>query len=68
MSYLTDKLENASSNTFQLPVKKKELASFLGLSPETLSRQLKALQKEGVITVSGKHITFIKNSINESET
>ncbi|MCF6166686.1 Crp/Fnr family transcriptional regulator [Furfurilactobacillus rossiae] len=68
LSYLTDKLENAPSNTFQLPVKKKELASFLGLSPETLSRQLKALQNDGVITVSGRHITFIKNSTNESGT
>lgn len=58
LSYLKDKLDSSTSSTFQLPVKKKELASFLGLSPETLSRQLKALQKDGEITVSGRNITF----------
>ena len=41
--------DEAGSADFTLPTTKKELASYLGTTPETLSRRLGALQDAGVI-------------------
>jgi len=46
----------------ELKLKKSELASFLGTVPETLSRNLKQLQKENLIEVSGRRITVLDSS------
>lgn len=45
-------------DSFTLHTSKKDLASQIGIRPETLSRSLKLLQKQGKITVNGKHITL----------
>ena len=39
--------------TAQLPMAKKDIATFLGTSPETFSRRLKALERQGLIRVRG---------------
>ena len=44
--YLADE---AGSSSFRLPTTKKDLASYLGTSPETLSRRLGALKESGII-------------------
>jgi CRP/FNR family transcriptional regulator len=44
--YLADE---AGSSSFRLPTTKKDLASYVGTSPETLSRRLGALQESGII-------------------
>lgn len=51
ISFLLDCLDNNSGNspTFQLPISKKDLASFLGTTPETISRKFATLEKEGLI-------------------
>ncbi|MBP2057537.1 CRP/FNR family transcriptional regulator [Lactobacillus colini] len=59
-SYLTDWHNEAKKDTFPLPIKKSEFASLLGISPETLSRQLKKLVTEGKIKMKGKMITLIE--------
>jgi CRP/FNR family transcriptional regulator len=41
--------DEAGGGVFRLPTTKKELASYLGTTPETLSRRLSALQEAGVI-------------------
>jgi len=41
---------------FQLPMTKKALAAQLGMTPETLSRALRAFQDRGLIQVSGTRI------------
>lgn len=41
--------DEAGSAAFRLPATKKELASYLGTTPETLSRRLGALQEAGII-------------------
>lgn len=43
----------------RLPVKKGELAAQLGTIPETLSRNLKHLQKDGLIEVRGSEIRVV---------
>ncbi|MFC6182029.1 Crp/Fnr family transcriptional regulator [Lactiplantibacillus daowaiensis] len=57
--YLQQVSHEQAQATFQLPVKKKELASFLGITPETLSRQFKTLVAAGLITVAGRSITLL---------
>lgn len=44
---------------FDLPIEKRRLASYLGMTPENLSRAIRSLQQYGV-TMEGQHVT-IKN-------
>jgi CRP/FNR family transcriptional regulator len=42
-----------------LPLTREEMADYLGLTLETVSRQISALKKEGVINLEGKrHVTI----------
>ncbi|GGP13981.1 Crp/Fnr family transcriptional regulator [Oceanobacillus neutriphilus] len=49
MTYLLDLYKITESAQVEIPMKMKELASFLGTTPETVSRKLKWLEKEGLI-------------------
>ncbi|WP_033827375.1 Crp/Fnr family transcriptional regulator [Bacillus andreraoultii] len=51
ISFLVDCVERDSGNspTINLPMSKKEIASYLGIAPETLSRKLTKLEKQGLI-------------------
>ncbi|ACE93969.1 MULTISPECIES: Crp/Fnr family transcriptional regulator [Rhizobium] len=50
--------ETATSTAFDLPLSRAEIADFLGLTIETVSRQLTRLRKEGVIRIENiRHIT-----------
>lgn len=43
---------------FDLPLTREEMADYLGLTLETVSRQMSALRKDGVISLDGKrHVT-----------
>ncbi|WP_308555964.1 Crp/Fnr family transcriptional regulator [uncultured Lactobacillus sp.] len=61
MDYLIEQSQKIGAAKFTLPLKKKDLASYLGTSPETLSRQLKLLEKEGKLKVNRREITIIEN-------
>jgi len=44
---------------FDLPLTREEMADYLGLTLETVSRQMSALRKDGVISLGGKrHVTI----------
>ncbi|THD83483.1 Crp/Fnr family transcriptional regulator [Aliigemmobacter aestuarii] len=45
--------------TFDLPLTREEMADYLGLTLETVSRQISALRRDGVIHLEGKrHVTI----------
>ena len=50
---------SGGKNTFTLPISKKDLASQIGIRPETLSRQLKRLQDSNQIQIDRKVITLL---------
>lgn len=58
--YLLDLPGNATPEgiVVQLPLAKKDVASLLGITPESLSRQLGTLQSTGVVTVRGRSIAI----------
>ncbi|WP_298857442.1 transcriptional regulator FnrL [uncultured Sulfitobacter sp.] len=43
-----------SDGTLEMPMTRDQIANYLGLTLETVSRQFNALKKEGVITLSGR--------------
>ena len=59
MAYLQDLAQKQGSKNVELKLKKKDLASYLGITAETLSRKLKNLQKENRIKISGRRIILL---------
>ncbi|MCU7846015.1 MAG: helix-turn-helix domain-containing protein [Candidatus Thiodiazotropha sp. (ex Monitilora ramsayi)] len=45
--------------TIPLPMRKTDIANYLGLAPESLSRALLALEKDGLIVNENKHIYLV---------
>ncbi|MEG0293268.1 Crp/Fnr family transcriptional regulator [Enterococcus sp.] len=58
-NYLVDLYKVSNSLQLTLPMKKKELAAFLGTTPETLSRKFKFLSDEGYLTVNRNQIELL---------
>lgn len=54
--YLKELSVKVGKREFALTLKKKDIAAYLGISPETFSRKLKELEKEGKLEVKGKKI------------
>ncbi len=59
LAYLQQLGQEKQTHEFDLPIRKKELASFLGITPETLSRQLSQLVADGLLQLDGKHVSLI---------
>ena len=56
-NFLLRRSRMAGGNSFDLPLEKKRLASYLGMTPENLSRAIKGLQPYGV-KVDGARVTL----------
>lgn len=52
--YLTDLAEQENSTNFSLPMNRRHLASFLGTTPETVSRRLGEFEEAGWILQTGQ--------------
>ncbi len=59
-AFILKSAATAGSDTFLLTLTKKDLASLLNTTRETLSRRLSAFQKEGYIEMTGKRIIIKK--------
>lgn len=58
-SYLLDLATSEGKNTFNLPFKMKELAAFIGTTPETLSRKMKQMADKGYFVRCGRQIQLL---------
>ncbi|NLB30464.1 MAG: Crp/Fnr family transcriptional regulator [Alcaligenaceae bacterium] len=59
-SFLLKQAEITNSNSFELPMNRKNLASYLGTTPETVSRRLGEFEDAGWITQKGqRQITIL---------
>lgn len=58
-TYLLDLTKISGKTTIQIPMKMKELAAFLGTTPETLSRKFKLLEELNIINRSRKTISIL---------
>jgi CRP/FNR family transcriptional regulator, anaerobic regulatory protein len=47
-----------SATEFNLSMSRHEIANFLGLAPETVSRQLSNFHNKGTLSVEGRRITI----------
>ncbi|MBU3204542.1 Crp/Fnr family transcriptional regulator [Clostridium algidicarnis] len=61
-TYLINLSKVKKENCVVLPMKMKELAAFLGTTPETLSRKFKLLEKEGLIKRDKKTIIVLDHN------
>lgn len=52
--YLADQAEQENASTFNLPMSRKNLASFMGTTPETVSRRLGEFEEAGWIRQTGQ--------------
>ena len=58
--FIVESLENENSNMVELPMSKKDLASYLGTTPETVSKKLTELEDAGYIErLSNKQIKIL---------
>ena len=57
--YLEDTAGRIGSRYFKLPLSKRDLANWLSITPETLSRQFSKLNQEGKIVMAGRMIKLI---------
>lgn len=67
-AYLLDLMKVAESDAVVLPLSMKELAAFLGTTPETLSRRMREFEEEGLLERKGKQIHILRpDALNEIE-
>ncbi|ANK62393.1 Crp/Fnr family transcriptional regulator [Loigolactobacillus backii] len=59
--YLLDMADADKTDEFKLPMKKKELATYLGTTPETISRKLTAFEEAGYIKQIPQRMIQIRN-------
>ncbi|WP_413476874.1 Crp/Fnr family transcriptional regulator [Latilactobacillus fuchuensis] len=60
-TYLLDLMKVTNQTQLMIPMKLKELATFIGTTPETLSRKLKKLEEAGLIERQGRAIRILNS-------
>lgn len=63
-AYLLSISQGRVGHPLDLPVSKKDLASLIGTTPETLSRQLRSLSDQGALALgTGRRITILRQEL-----
>ncbi len=52
------KARGLSESRFQLPMSRHDIANYLGMAPETISRQFKKLQDQGLVSIQNRDLTI----------
>ena len=52
------KARGLSDTRFQLPMSRHDIANYLGMAPETISRQFKKLQDQGLVSIRNRDVTI----------
>lgn len=52
------KARGLSESRFQLPMSRQDIANYLGMAPETISRQFKKLQDQGLVSIQNRDLTI----------
>ena len=52
---------NVHTNQYALPLTREEIANFLGLTPETISRQLSAMKRDGIVEFQDRRHFIVKD-------
>ena len=52
------KARGLSDTRFELPMSRHDIANYLGMAPETISRQFKKLQDQGMVTIRNRDVTI----------
>jgi CRP/FNR family transcriptional regulator len=52
------KSRGLSDRRFQLPMSRHDIANYLGMAPETISRQFKKLQDQGLVTIRNRDVAI----------
>lgn len=60
--YLLELQKAQDDNTVTVPLSMRELAAFLGTTPETVSRRMRQLEEEGLIVREGKRIRIVSHT------
>lgn len=58
-AYLLDLMEEKGTDMLTIPMQMKDLARYLGTTPETLSRKFRQLEEDGLIARSGRKVTIL---------
>ncbi len=61
MTYFEDIIITNNKKTFKLPTTKTKVANHLGVDRSAMSRELKSMQDDGIITIENKIITVINS-------
>ena len=61
LEYLQTYTDEIGKNNFTLPLKMKDLALYLGTTPETLSRKFALLEKQGQLKRQLRRIELFEN-------
>ena len=58
--YLTTEAEKQGSLTFTIPYSREDLADYLSANRSALSRELTAMEKDGLLRVKGRKFELVK--------
>lgn len=64
-SYLLDLLRDSGTSTFDIPMKRHELADYLNIPRPSLSREMGLMRDEGIIVFDGSGVTVINARLLE---